>query len=76
MISVPLVTFLSATEYVVYPNIGGIIILIVSVVTWSIAVPAYDLTGIAVGYVAGISIGIGYQIVMAVIKLRSFSSKH
>jgi len=76
MISVPLVTFLSATEYVVYPNIGGIIILIVSVVTWSIAVPAYDLTGIAAGYVAGISIGIGYQIVMAVIKLRSFSSKH
>jgi len=76
MISVPLVTFLSATEYVVYPNIGGIIILIVSVVTWSIAVPAYDLTGIAAGYVAGISIGIGYQIVMAVIKLRSFSSNH
>ena len=76
MISVPLVTFLSATEYVVYPNIGGIIILIVSVVTWSIAVPAYDLTGIAAGYVAGITIGIGYQIVMAVIKLRSFSSKH
>ena len=76
MISVPLVTFLSATEYVVYPNIGGIIILIVSVVTWSIAVPAYDLTGIAAGYVAGISIGIGYQMVMAVIILRSFSSKH
>ena len=49
MISVPLVTFLSATEYVIYPNIGGIIILIVSVVTWSIAVPAYDLTGIAAG---------------------------
>ncbi|MEE2765639.1 MAG: oligosaccharide flippase family protein [Candidatus Neomarinimicrobiota bacterium] len=76
MISVPLVTFLSATEYVIYPNIGGIIILIVSVVTWFIAVPAYDLTGIAAGYVAGISIGIGYQIVMAVIILRSFSSKH
>ena len=76
MISVPLVTFLSATKYVIYPNIGGIIILIVSVVTWSIAVPAYDLTGIAAGYVAGISIGIGYQIVMAVIILRSFSSKH
>ena len=76
MISVPLVTFLSGTEYVIYPNIGGIIILIVSVVAWAIAVPTYGLIGIASGYVAGISIGIGYQMVMAVIKIRSFNSRH
>jgi len=76
MISVPLITYLSATRYVIYPNIGGIIILVVSIIAWSILVPTYNLVGIAVGYVTGISIGIGYQIVMAVIKLRSFSAKH
>ena len=76
MISVPLITFLSATRYIIYPSIGGIIILVVSIIAWSILVPTYNLVGIAVGYVTGISIGIGYQIVMAVIKLRAFSAKH
>ena len=76
MISVPLVTFLSGTEYVIYPNIGGIIILIVSVITWTIFVPTYGLIGIASGYVSGISIGIGFQMVLAVIKIRSFNSRH
>ena len=76
MISVPLVTFLSATKYVIFPNIGGIIILVVSVFTWTITVPKYDLTGIAIGYVTGIIIGIGFQMVIAVIKLKSFSSKY
>jgi len=75
MISVPLVTFLSATEYVIYPNIGGIIILIVSVITWALTVPTYNLTGIAIGYLIGIVIGVGYQIIMAIIKIRSFGTK-
>ena len=68
MISVPLVTFLSGTSFVVYPNIGGVIIFVTSIFSWIILVPVYQLVGIALGYVIGIIVGIGYQIIMAFIK--------
>ena len=73
MISIPFVSFLSGTKYVLYPNIGGIIILIISSLCWVLLVPDYNLVGIAIGYTAGIVIGIGYQIFMAIVKIRSFS---
>ncbi len=73
MISIPFVSFLSGTKYVLYPNIGGIIILIISSVCWVLLVPDYNLVGIAIGYTAGIVIGIGYQIFIAILKIKSFS---
>ena len=74
MISIPFVSFLSGTKYVLYPNIGGIIILLVSTICWILLVPQYQLIGIAIGYTTGIIIGIGYQIFVAIIKIRSFDA--
>ena len=76
MISIPFVSFLSGTKYVLYPNIGGIIILIISSLCWVLLVPDYNLVGIAIGYTAGIVIGIGYQIFMAILKIKSFSTNY
>ena len=76
MISIPFVSFLSGTKYVLYPNIGGIIILIISSLCWVFLVPDYNLVGIAIGYTAGIVIGIGYQIFMAILKIKSFSTNY
>jgi len=76
MISIPFVSFLSGTKYVLYPNIGGIIILIISSVCWVLLVPDYNLVGIAIGYTAGIVIGIGYQIFIAILKIKSFSTNY
>jgi hypothetical protein len=40
-----------------------------------ILVPSFELIGIVIGYTAGILIGIGYQIYMAILKLKiEFSS--
>ena len=76
MISIPFVSFLSGTKYVLYPNIGGIIILIISSLCWVLLVPDYNLVGIAIGYTAGIVIGIGYQIFMAIMKIKSFNANY
>ena len=73
MISIPFVSFLSGTKYVIYPNIGGIVILMISTLSWFILVPKYQLIGIAIGYSIGIIIGIGYQIIMAVLKIKNFT---
>ena len=72
MISIPCNAFLSGTKYILIPNVGGIIILIVSIISWSIFIPEYNETGVAIGYSLGIIIGIGYQIANTVIKLRAF----
>lgn len=72
MISIPFVAFLSGTKYVIYPNIGGIIILVVSLATWLFLIPNQGMTGIAIGYSIGIFIGIGFQIVIAIIKINAF----
>ncbi len=72
MISIPFISFLSGTKYIIYPNVGGIIILLVSVVLWIILVPELKLKGIAIGYTIGIIVGIGYQIFMAILKMRTF----
>ena len=76
MISIPFVSFLSGTKYVLYPNIGGIIILIISSICWLLLVPSYSLIGIAIGYTTGIIIGIGYQIFIAILKIKSFSKDY
>lgn len=73
MISIPFVAFLSGTKYVIYPNIGGIIILVVSLATWLFLIPNQGMTGIAIGYSIGILIGIGFQIVIAIIKINAIS---
>jgi len=73
IISVPIVTFLSSTKYVIYPNIGGVIILITSVIAWIILTPAYKLNGIAFGYLIGTTIGIGYQIITGLIKFNLYT---
>lgn len=72
MISIPYVSFLSGTKYVIYPNIGGIVILVTSLISWITLVPSFHLTGIAIGYTIGIIIGIGYQIIVALIKIKTF----
>tara|TARA_B100000686_G_scaffold171124_1_gene178412 strand:+ start:67 stop:729 length:663 start_codon:yes stop_codon:yes gene_type:complete len=76
MISIPFVSFLSGTKYVIYPNIGGIVILITSLICWIIFVPEFQLVGIAMGYTIGIMVGIGYQIIIAIIKIKSFNTVH
>jgi hypothetical protein len=73
MISIPFVSFLSGTKYVIYPNIGGLIILAISTISWFILVPKYQLIGITIGYTIGIIIGIGYQIIMAILKIKKFT---
>ena len=72
MISIPCNAFLSGTKYILIPNIGGIIILVVSLISWSVLIPEYNEAGVAMGYSLGIIIGIGFQVVSAVIKLKSF----
>ena len=72
MISIPCNAFLSGTKYILIPNIGGIIIFVVSLISWSVFIPKYNDTGVAMGYSLGIIIGIGYQIANTVIKLRAF----
>ena len=74
MISIPYVSFLSGTKYVIYPNIGGIVILVTSLISWITLVPSFHLTGIAIGYTIGIVIGIGYQIIVALIKIKTFNN--
>ena len=76
IVSVPLITFLSGTRYVLYPNIGGIIIFISSVMSWYLLVPSLNLIGIAIGYSFGIILGILYLIIMSGIKLRKFQLEH
>jgi O-antigen/teichoic acid export membrane protein len=72
IVSVPIVTFLSSTKYVIYPNIGGVIILITSVGTWMLLTPSYQLSGIAYGYLVGTTFGIGYQITMGLIMFNKY----
>ena len=75
IISTPFVSFLSGTNFIIYPNIGGLIILFISILLWMILVPSFELIGIVIGYTVGILIGIGYQIYMAILKLKiEFSS--
>ncbi len=74
IISIPFVSFLSGTNFIIYPNIGGLIILFISILLWIILVPSFELVGIAIGYTAGVLIGIGYQIYMAILKLKIESS--
>lgn len=76
IISIPLITFLSGTKYVLYPNIGGVIIFISSVASWYLFVPSLSLIGIAIGYSIGIILGILYLITMAGIKLKKFQLEH
>ena len=75
IISVPIVTFLSSTKYVIYPNIGGVIILITSVIAWIILTPIYKLNGIAFGYLIGTTVGIGYQMIAGLIKFNIYTKK-
>ena len=72
MISIPCNAFLSGTKYILIPNIGGIIILVVSLISWSFFIPEYNGAGVAMGYSLGIIIGIGFQIISAMLKLKSF----
>ncbi|MBL7013939.1 MAG: lipopolysaccharide biosynthesis protein [Candidatus Marinimicrobia bacterium] len=76
IISIPLITFLSGTKYVLYPNIGGVIIFISSVACWYLFVPSLHLIGIAIGYSIGIILGILYLITMVGIKLKKFQLEH
>ena len=64
--------FLSGTKYILIPNIGGIIILVISLISWTVFIPEYNGAGVAMGYSLGIIIGIGYQITSTLFKLRSF----
>jgi O-antigen/teichoic acid export membrane protein len=74
IISIPFVSFLSGTNFIVHPNIGGLIILFISILLWIALVPSFELVGIAIGYTAGVLIGIGYQIYIAISKLKIKSS--
>ena len=76
MISIPCNAFLSGTKYILIPNIGGIIILVVSLISWSFFIPEYNEAGVAMGYSLGIIIGIGFQIISAMLKLKSFLVPH
>ncbi len=70
MVSVPLITLLTSTKFVNISSTGGVIILIISVSSWAILVPEYQLHGIAIGYLFGVISGYGYQIIMALIKVK------
>ena len=72
IISIPFVSFLSGTKYIIFPNIGGLLILFISLASWLLLVPDLQLIGIAVGYTIGIIVGISYQIFMAILKIRIF----
>ena len=72
MISIPCNAFLSGTKYILYPNIGGVIILITSILSWYFLIPKYNLNGVAAGYSIGIVVGVGYQIIMTITKMNNF----
>ena len=72
MISIPLVSFLSGTRYVIFPNLGGLIILLTSLLMWIILIPVYDLNGVAIGYTIGVIVGISFQMIVAVLKIKNF----
>ena len=72
MVSIPCNAFLSGTKYIMYPNIGGVIILIVSSMSWYFLIPHYNLNGVAAGYSIGIIAGVGYQIIMTFSKMNNF----
>ena len=72
--SIPFVSFLSGTKYIIYPNIGGVIIFFVSLISWVILVPNYSLLGVAIGYTIGNITGVSYQILMAYLKIKSFAN--
>ncbi|MFL2982986.1 MAG: oligosaccharide flippase family protein [Candidatus Neomarinimicrobiota bacterium] len=72
ILSIPFVSFLSGTKYILYPNIGGVIIFVISLISWLILVPDLKLLGIALGYSIGNFSGISYQILMAILKIRKF----
>ena len=72
MISIPCNAFLSGTKYILYPNIGGVIILITSILSWYFLIPKYNLNGVAAGYSIGIVAGVGYQIIMTITKMNNF----
>ena len=72
MISIPCNAFLSGTKYILYPNIGGVIILITSTLSWYFLIPKFNLSGVAAGYSIGIIIGVGYQILMTITKINNF----
>ena len=72
MISIPFVSFLSGTKYIIHPNVGGILILFISLSVWLLLVPDLKLIGIAIGYTSGIFFGISYQILIAILKIRIF----
>jgi len=72
MISIPCNAFLSGTKYILYPNIGGVIILITSTLSWYFLIPEYNLSGVAAGYSIGIVVGVGYQILMTITKMNNF----
>ena len=44
MISIPCNAFLSGTKYILIPNIGGIIILVVSLISWSFFIPQHKIS--------------------------------
>ena len=72
IVSIPFVSFLSGTKYILYPNMGGVIIFLLSLGSWLILVPEFRLLGIAIGYTIGNISGISYQIIMAILKIRKF----
>ena len=72
MISIPLISFLSGTKYVIYPNLGGLIIFFTSLIMWIVLVPNYELNGIAIGYSIGVLVGIVFQMIIALFKINSF----
>jgi len=72
IVSIPFVSFLSGTKYILYPNMGGVIIFLLSLGSWLILVPEFRLLGIAIGYTIGNISGISYQIIMAILKMRKF----
>ena len=72
MISIPCNAFLSGTKYILYPNIGGVIIFIISILSWYFLIPKYSLNGVAIGYSIGIVSGVGYQMLMTITKMNNF----
>lgn len=65
IISRPSTTVLIGTKYVIYPNIGGLLILLFSFSGWIVFVPYFGLEGIALGYSIGLFVGISFIMIMA-----------
>lgn len=53
IIQSPANTALSGTKYVHIPNIGGVLGLIVSTISWIFLIPKYGIEGTAFGYILG-----------------------